>query len=90
MLSKRPKLTTNEVNVAIDALIAKLFKEIKRKGPHTFSSRHEIQGLLKEEFDEFNEAVHSGSAKKLKEELLDVALTAIYGYACINAKKVDW
>jgi len=90
MISKRPKITTDEVNRAIDALISSLFKQIEQYGTHSYSSKHEIQGLLKEEFDEINAAIHNGTSEELKEELLDIAVAAIYGYACIDAKKVDW
>jgi NTP pyrophosphatase (non-canonical NTP hydrolase) len=90
MVSKRPKLTTNEVNIAIDALIASLFKRIEQYGTHSYSSKHEILGLLKEEFDEISSAVHNGTSEELKKELLDIAVAAVYGYACIDSKKVDW
>jgi NTP pyrophosphatase (non-canonical NTP hydrolase) len=87
---EREQLTRAEFKKAAMDVSAKLEKRLKEKGYGSASSRHEILGILEEEVMEFLHEVHSGQPKGLQEELIDVAVSAIWGLASIQSGKVDW
>ena len=89
-MAKRKEITTDQVNLGVDDFIKKLFERLEQKGYGTFSSKHEILGILKEEMNEVEDAVHQNNNEELEQELLDVAVGCIFGYVCIKNKTVDW
>lgn len=95
-IENRPQITEKEVKTAISVLIQKLNERIKQKGTHAFASTHEIYGVLAEEFKELLDAIHDTNPPEesqlyfIKEELLDIAVAAIFSYACIHSNKIDW
>lgn len=61
-----------------------------RKGWQTWSSRHEIAGILAEEFGvEFMNEVHDKSPEGMERELFDIAIAALFGIVSIR-KGLDW
>jgi NTP pyrophosphatase (non-canonical NTP hydrolase) len=70
-----------------------LRKRLNEKGYGSFASKHEIMAIIDEEIDEVHDAVRMHGDKKhqqLAKELLDVAVGAVFGLACIRAEKIDW
>jgi uncharacterized protein YciW len=63
---------------------------LKEKGYGSFSSIHEISGVLAEEYHEAIEAVHRNDTLSLKQELLDIAAVCQFAIACIDKKTLDW
>lgn len=47
---------------------------------------HELLGVMHEEFDEFADEVRDNNSAKAREELLDIAVAAIWGIASIDGK----
>jgi len=88
--SNRKKLTEAEINSAIYLLQKELAYRLNEKGAGTFSSRHEIQGCVTEEYTELLEALIGNNVEEYKKELLDVAVSCLFGIACIDAKTIDW
>lgn len=86
----RNQISTQEIEVGIRKLIDKLDERLAEKGRGTFSSRHEILGILTEEYLETCEAVHNKRDGEISDELLDVAVAAVFGMICIDSKKTDW
>ena len=86
----RPLVTDEEVESAIEMFREMLSFRLKEKGQHTFASRHEILGIIQAEMGELVEAVEHEHSPQIVHELLDIAVGAVFGAACINAKKVDW
>jgi len=78
------------VNKAIAQLKEHLIKILDRKGTKTFASRHEVMGLLLEEFNELERANHKDDDVEFKYELLDLAATAIFAIACVEQETMDW
>lgn len=78
------------IGEAITQLERKLSFRLKEKGSGTFKSRHEILGIVTEEHFELIDAVKSGTLEEVKQELLDIAVGALFGIASIEAKGVDW
>lgn len=61
-----------------------------RKGWQAWSSRHEIAGVLSEEYNvEFMNEVHAKNPEGMERELFDIAIGAIFGIVSIR-KGLDW
>jgi len=67
-----------------------LKNRIIEKGDGTFSSKHEILGVITEEYYELVMAVHNESPQRITEELIDIAVGAIFAAACIDEQALDW
>lgn len=86
------KLVTNggATDAAIKAVKDALEIRLAQKGYHTFTSIHEISGIMKEEYDEMGEAVHLNNHEFLRKELIDLAVASIWGIVSIDADALDW
>jgi NTP pyrophosphatase (non-canonical NTP hydrolase) len=89
----RTQITSDWTDEATSATYKKLYERLKEKGWGSYSGRHEILGILTEEFWELVEAVKSqpisGSKNSVREELIDLAVGAIFGVACIDAGAIE-
>lgn len=87
----RKQLERKEFEDAIDALVKKLFFRVDQKGLGAYASGHEILGIIQDEVYEFRDEVHGrGSDDAKVQELLDIAVGAIWGIASITSGGVDW
>lgn len=91
MPSKRQQLTEEELNQASYGIWNKTLFRFEQKGHGSFSSSHEILGILNEEMKEYTDAVHENQSDHDKiEELKDIAVAALFGIASIRSGGVDW
>ena len=86
----RPNIKKSSINNAIETLKDKIQHSLDEKGDGSFSSTHEILGIIQEEHHELIDAVRSNSQEDVAKELLDIAVGAILGMACIKQKSIDW
>jgi hypothetical protein len=86
----RKPIKKEEVEKALDDLSKKILFRLEEKGDGTFSSTHEILGILEEEMVEFKESVKKNHEKDIRKELLDIAVGAVFAVACIDAGYMDW
>lgn len=86
----RKKIDKTITSSSIQEIEDKMLFRLKEKGDGTFSSRHEILGIIAEEYFELIEAVKSGTLEQVKEELKDIAVGCAFGIASIEAKGVEW
>lgn len=86
----RKQITKDDINQAIDVVIKKMFERLDEKGYGALRSRHEILGVVAEEFYELINAVTYDGLTRVSDELLDIAVACILGIACIDSKSVDW
>jgi len=86
----RTQLNANQINDGIKIVLDKLYDRLDQKGYGTFASRHEILGVMQEEYKEFVDAVHSKNKENMKEEIIDIAVAAIFGLVCLNEDTVEW
>ena len=64
---------------------------LKKKGRHTFASRHEILGVLEEERHELVSAIHENKLpSEVRGELLDLAIVCVFAAACIDEDSLEW
>ncbi len=85
----RPAIKDKAIQDAIKMVLGKMDYRLKEKGRGAFASRHEILGTLVEEMHELEDAV-ARDLGAVKLELLDIAVGAIFGLACIETESVDW
>lgn len=90
--TNRATINTPELARAFDKFHERMDAKLTRWGWRTMTSRHEVLGVIQEEMDELVKAVREDNKNcdGIKEELLDIAVGAIFGYACIAAEKTDW
>jgi len=87
---QRIQLTYEQIDNTIQVIIDMFMYRLKQKGYGTFTSRHEILGVITEEYKEFKDAVHSKDYKQMENELIDIAVGAIFGVVCFREKTIDW
>jgi len=88
--SSRIKVSMAQCNESILQCQKMLEYRLNEKGSGTLSSRHEIQGVLTEEYHEAIDALHHNDVEEFKKELLDIAVSCIFGIACIDAGTIEW
>jgi len=88
--NSRPPITLQNIELSKKELSEKLLYRLQEKGIGSFASRHEILGILEEEMHELNDAIKSGNISDVKQELLDIAVGALFAVACINENTLDW
>lgn len=86
----RQRITEEQLEGARNVIRDWLRHRLDEKGCGALLSRHEILGVITEEYIELIEAVKFKSLTEVKAELRDMAVGCIFGIACIDAKAVDW
>ncbi|MBL1177599.1 hypothetical protein [Pantanalinema sp. GBBB05] len=91
MANKRHQLEESDLRSAINEVKVMLVIRMEQKGMGSMASNHEILGILDEEYDEYRDAIHAkGSQDDKVNELVDIAVAALFGIASIRAGGVDW
>ena len=86
----RIEITADDINIVINKLQKEVARRLNEKGKGSFASRHEILGIIAEEYHELVGAVESKSLTDVEDELFDLAVGAVISAACTMAGKVDW
>lgn len=89
-IASRKQITAEEIDIVLNVFQTRLSNRLQQKGRGTFASRHELKGIIDEEIEELHLAVRSESMERVFDELGDLAVGAVFGMACIAAKKLDW
>ena len=79
----REKINPIEIEEAFKIIKDVFYIKLKEKGDGSFASTHEIIGLIDEEFNELRDTCHENNIDHFAYELIDIAVIAIFGYACI-------
>lgn len=85
---ERDVVSTESIENAISIVMKELALQLNIKGDGSFVSSHEIDGVLDEEVHEFKKEVHANNINGIENELVDIAVAAIFGIACIKNKTV--
>lgn len=87
----RKELTHPDFVNALEEVDEKLSRRMLQKGMGTYASIHEILGILQEEVTEYQDEVHAKKDREAQvQELIDIAVGAIWGIASIRSGGVDW
>lgn len=89
-INMRKQITVEQCKEAIQTLEIQLARRLNERGFGTLSSRHEIQGVLTEEYHEAVDGLRTNDVEEYRKELLDIAVACVFGVACIDAKTIDW
>jgi NTP pyrophosphatase (non-canonical NTP hydrolase) len=85
------KVTTPEQRQAALALVKRALEaRLAQKGELTFASSHEVYGILAEEMNELLYAVRENNQHYQREELIDLAIAAIFGIVSLDAGGLEW
>lgn len=91
MSNQRKQLSVDDLKNAISEISNKTEYRARQKGFGCFASNHEILGYTTDELAEYRDAVHEKLEDEKKvQELIDVAVCAVWGIASIRSKSVDW
>lgn len=86
----RPTITREQVEEAVERVYKRTLALMKgSKGPGAFASLHECMGKLQEEVREAEEAVHADDVSHFADEMIDVAVAAVFSVACAEAGVFD-
>ena len=83
----RPVVGAAAHEYAVNHVRMNLEKRIKEKGPGSYAGRHEIAGVLLEEFDELRAVLQNDSRHGTKHfiaELSDIAVVCLFGIASLT------
>lgn len=92
-LGNRKKIDERLVNGTMDQLQRRISEKLKQRGDHSFASRHEILGLITEEYHELVDAIKLDTTayrRFIRNELFDIAITCVWGILSIDTESVDW
>ena len=84
----RPIAKEEIVKIALEDVAVKLYMRMATKGRRIFMSSHEVGGIIDEELMELKDAIQKN--EKIDDELLDIAVAAIWGYVSSKSGKMDW
>ena len=79
----RPDVPYAEISRAIDELQVQLRYRLKQHGTGAYASSHEVAGVLDEEVQEFKESLHANDRPAQRDELMDIAVVCIFGWASL-------
>ena len=79
-----------DLEKGIESLKYKIVERYGEKGWGISVSRHEITGLIVEEWDELLEALRSNDVDDFCAELRDIAVACLHGMISIRTGKMDW
>jgi NTP pyrophosphatase (non-canonical NTP hydrolase) len=88
--TQRERIECPSVKRVSDHVLRKTYDALNKKGYGSWKSRHEIMGIVTEEYDELIKAVRSESEDRVKSELYDIAVACVFAIACIEQGNLDW
>lgn len=86
----RHQITMQDLKQQHEHVLAMIVSRYNQKGWGISVSRHEIFGLLTEEWKELTDALRSNDTPEFYNELLDLAVAALHGMTSIDTGKMDW
>lgn len=86
----RKQISVDKCCEAVNLVMQKMGERLEVKGYGSFMSSHEVLGILIEEFHELIEAVRANNPDELHEELLDLAVGAVFSLACLRSGGLEW
>lgn len=85
----RAQISADDVNLTFTQLQQKTCDRFNEKGKGVLISRHEMLGVITEEYDELVRAVESGSQLDVEDELVDITVAGIVSLASYKTNEVE-
>ncbi len=86
---ERPQVSDELILKALEALTVNVGRKIEEKGRGAFISSHETLGQVTEEYTELIGAVHNNDPVEIGQELMDIAVAAVFGVASMFVKEEE-
>ena len=86
---ERSEISDKVLLNTIEALTVKIGQRIEQHGRGAYVSHHEMLGIVTEEYKELIDAVQSNDPVDVGNELMDVAVSAIYSIASMFQKEEE-
>jgi hypothetical protein len=87
----RHQISDEEVDEVFKLIKKKMDFRLQEKGRGILVTRHEIYGIIAEEFtSELTDALRDNDRTQFREELVDIAVACIIGIASMDSRKMDW
>lgn len=83
----RQQVARKHIAAGIQDIITKLDMRLNTKGDGQYASRHEIWGIIAEEYDEALDELRINTPEgydNFAKELKDIAVAAMFGYICVK------
>jgi NTP pyrophosphatase (non-canonical NTP hydrolase) len=87
----RQAISEDQIETGINDLAITLASRLAKKGPGSYASRHEILGIITEEYLEAVEAIREDGPEGYEhyaEELMDIAVACLFGYVCMHSGNI--
>ena len=81
--------TEKEIQLALSVFEEFLRGRVEKHGHGKFVGPHEALGVLTEEFWETVEATRSNNRMRIREEMLDCAVAAVWAYISLSEESAD-
>ena len=86
----RFQIVQEDIDAAFESLKLTLKDRLNEKGAHSFTSLHEILGVVAEEYTELLSAVQSNDHDLALSELDDIAIACLWSRISIMKGQMDW
>ncbi len=87
---ERKQYTEQQMGKLITDISVALAIRTKEKGMHCLVSRHEIMGIVNEEYTELKQAMRENAACFIKAELTDLIVACTLGLLSLECNALDW
>jgi len=87
---RRPKVNVDDIALVFKETRDKLNQRLNEKGNGIFVSSHECFGILQEEVNEYLDTIQANDKVEQYNELMDVAVAAMFAMASMHSGKMDW
>lgn len=86
---KRPQVSQENLLKANELVVLAVGKRLNQHGHGAFVGPHEAESICREEMNELTSAVHANDDQATLEELLDLAVAAVFAVASMVAGGED-
>lgn len=89
MAKNRVFVTDSVLQSSVALTVEALKRRMKKHGVYSAIGPHETLGIITEEYQELIGAIHDNNREETKSELIDIAVSCIFGLASLNQQDID-
>lgn len=89
MPNERVFVSQSVLQSAVALTVEYLKRRLEKHGVYSSIGPHETLGIITEEYQELIGAIHGNNREETKRELIDIAVSCIFGLASLNQQDID-
>lgn len=89
MANERIFVSQSVLQSAVALTVEYLKRRMEKHGVYSCIGPHETLGIITEEYQELIGAIHANDREETKKELIDIAVSCIFGLASLNQQDID-